>query len=84
MSRGRRHGMITMTLGTYTREAWVMRRAGSTCRVCQRRGREGGGVSEHDDGLIVRGDAGYDKNGFESAESIAREERGDLERGLGR
>lgn len=42
------------------------------------------GVSEHDDGLIVRGDAGYDKSGFESAESIAREERGDLERGLGR
>lgn len=40
--------------------------------------------SEHDDELIVSGDAGYNKNGFESVESIAREERGDLERGLGR
>ena len=40
------------------------------------------GVSEPHDRLIVRGDTGYDKNGFESVESIAREERGDLERDL--
>lgn len=40
--------------------------------------------SEHDEGLVVRGDAGYIRDGFESVESIAREQRGDFERGLGR
>lgn len=42
------------------------------------------GVSEHDDGLIVRDDTGYDKNGFEPVKYIAREERRNLERRLGR
>lgn len=28
------------------------------------------------------GDAGYNRDGFESVEFIAREQRGDLERGL--
>lgn len=40
--------------------------------------------NEHDDGIFVRADAGYNKNGFESVESIAREERGDLEQVFGR
>lgn len=40
--------------------------------------------NEHDDGISVRADAGYNKNGFESEESISREEKGDLEQGFGR
>lgn len=40
--------------------------------------------SEHDDGIVVRDNEGYNKNGFESVETIAREERGNLDNGFGR
>lgn len=40
--------------------------------------------SEHDDGIVVRDNEGYNKSGFESVETIAREERGNLDNGFGR
>lgn len=40
--------------------------------------------SEHNDRIAAKGEEGYNKTGFESVESVAREERGDLENGFGR